>query len=77
MGRGGTERSDHRTGLEDEAKLVPDQHRGQDDPPDAQRLMSKRAGSTAVEVKGSHAVYESQPQAVAELIERAARKSAK
>jgi pimeloyl-ACP methyl ester carboxylesterase len=41
-------------------------------PPDAQRAMSKRAGSTVVEVKGSHAVYVSQPQAVASLIERAA-----
>jgi len=46
-------------------------------PPDAQRLMSKRAGSTAVEVKGSHAVFVSQPQAVAALIETAARESAK
>ena len=34
-------------------------------PPDAQRLMSKRAGATVVEVKGNHAVYVSQPQAVA------------
>jgi hypothetical protein len=34
--------------------------------------MSKRAGSTVVEVKGSHAVYVSQPQAVALLIEQAA-----
>jgi pimeloyl-ACP methyl ester carboxylesterase len=41
-------------------------------PPDAQRAMSKRAGSTVVEIKGSHAVYVSQPQAVASLIERAA-----
>jgi pimeloyl-ACP methyl ester carboxylesterase len=41
-------------------------------PPDAQRAMSKRAGSTVVEVKGSHAVYVSQPQAVADLIEQAA-----
>jgi pimeloyl-ACP methyl ester carboxylesterase len=40
-------------------------------PPPAQRFMSKRAGSTAVEVKGSHAVYVSQPEAVAALIERA------
>jgi len=36
-------------------------------PPDAQRAMSKRAGSV-VEVKGSHAVYVSQPKAVADLI---------
>jgi pimeloyl-ACP methyl ester carboxylesterase len=42
-------------------------------PPDAQRLMSKRAGATVVEVKSSHAVYVSQPQAVAHLIEEAAR----
>jgi pimeloyl-ACP methyl ester carboxylesterase len=42
-------------------------------PPDAQRAMSKRAGSTVVEVNGSHAVYVSQPKAVAALIEKAAR----
>src|SRR5213595_1500501 len=41
-------------------------------PPDAQRAMSKRAGSTVVEVKGSHAVYVSQPEAVAHFIEKAA-----
>jgi len=29
-------------------------------PPDAQRAMSKRAGSKVVEVKGSHAIYVSQ-----------------
>ena len=42
-------------------------------PPDAQRAMSKRAGSTVVEVKGSHAVYVSQPRAVASIIENAAK----
>ena len=41
-------------------------------PPDAQRAMSKRAGSTVVEVRGSHAVYVSQPRAVASMIEQAA-----
>jgi pimeloyl-ACP methyl ester carboxylesterase len=41
-------------------------------PPPAQRFMSKRAGSTVVEVAGSHAIYVSQPNAVAALIERAA-----
>jgi pimeloyl-ACP methyl ester carboxylesterase len=40
-------------------------------PPDAQRSMSKRAGSTVVEAKGSHAIYVSQPRAVAALIEKA------
>ena len=42
-------------------------------PPDAQRFMSKRAGSTVVEAKGSHAIYVSQPRAVAALIEQAAK----
>jgi pimeloyl-ACP methyl ester carboxylesterase len=41
-------------------------------PPPAQRQMSDRAGSTVVEVEGSHAIYVSQPAAVAELIETAA-----
>ena len=41
-------------------------------PPDAQRAMSKRAGSTVVETKGSHSVYVSQPQAVTSIIEKAA-----
>ena len=42
-------------------------------PPAAQRAMSKRAGSTVVEVKGSHAIYVSQPEAVAALVEQAAK----
>ena len=41
-------------------------------PPDAQRAMSKRAGATVAEVKGSHAVYVSKPQAVEALIVKAA-----
>jgi predicted RNA binding protein YcfA (HicA-like mRNA interferase family) len=41
-------------------------------PPVAQRLMAKRAGATVVEVKGSHAIYVSHPQAVASVIEKAA-----
>jgi pimeloyl-ACP methyl ester carboxylesterase len=42
-------------------------------PPPAQRLMSKRAGSKVVEVAGSHAIYISQPNAVAALIKEAAK----
>jgi pimeloyl-ACP methyl ester carboxylesterase len=42
-------------------------------PPPAQRSMAKRAGATVVETKGSHAVYVSQPEVVAQLIERAAK----
>ena len=41
-------------------------------PPPAQREMSARAGSTVVEVEGSHSIYVSKPDAVAELIEKAA-----
>src|SRR6266481_5161028 len=41
-------------------------------PPPAQRFMSERAGSTVVEVAGSHAIYVSLPDAVAKLIKTAA-----
>src|SRR6059036_270996 len=44
-------------------------------PPAAQRLMAKRAGSTVVEVAGSHAIYVSQPMAVAALIAKAAKEA--
>jgi pimeloyl-ACP methyl ester carboxylesterase len=37
-------------------------------PPDAQRTMSQRAGATVVEESGSHAIYVSSPEPVAELI---------
>ena len=42
-------------------------------PPPAQRFMSKRAGATVVEVAGSHAIYVSQPAAVAGLIAKASK----
>ncbi len=41
-------------------------------PPDAQRFMSKRAGSKVVEVRASHSVFLSHPDAVASIIEQAA-----
>jgi pimeloyl-ACP methyl ester carboxylesterase len=41
-------------------------------PPPAQRAMSERAGSTVVDASGSHAIYVSQPEAVADLIKQAA-----
>jgi pimeloyl-ACP methyl ester carboxylesterase len=41
-------------------------------PPPAQRLMATRAGATVVEVAGSHAIYVSQPAAVASLVQQAA-----
>jgi pimeloyl-ACP methyl ester carboxylesterase len=41
-------------------------------PPPAQRAMAERAGATVTEVAGSHAIYESQPQAVADLVKQAA-----
>jgi hypothetical protein len=36
-------------------------------------LAMHRAGSTVVEVKGGHAIYVSQPEAVAALVEQAAK----
>ncbi|GAA1287924.1 alpha/beta hydrolase [Pseudonocardia aurantiaca] len=41
-------------------------------PPPAQRAMSERAGATVIESPGSHSVYVSRPEAVAELIKTAA-----
>ncbi|MGA2013831.1 MAG: alpha/beta hydrolase [Solirubrobacteraceae bacterium] len=41
-------------------------------PPPAQRMMAERAGATTTEVRGSHAIYVSQPGAVAGLITQAA-----
>jgi pimeloyl-ACP methyl ester carboxylesterase len=41
-------------------------------PPPAQREMSARAGSTVVEAAGSHSIYVSKPEAVADLIKQAA-----
>jgi len=38
----------------------------------AQRFMAKRADATVAEVPGSHAIYVSNPRAVAALIEQAA-----
>ena len=40
--------------------------------PVAQREMSSRAGATVTETPGSHAIYVSRPEAVTELIEKAA-----
>jgi pimeloyl-ACP methyl ester carboxylesterase len=40
-------------------------------PPSAQRAMAQRAGATTVDVAASHAVYLSQPAAVAALIRQA------
>jgi pimeloyl-ACP methyl ester carboxylesterase len=42
-------------------------------PPPAQHFMSKRAGAKVIEVAGSHAIYLSQPNAVAALITQAAK----
>ncbi|MDG4810940.1 alpha/beta hydrolase [Micromonospora sp. WMMD1120] len=45
-------------------------------PPELQRFMAQRAGSTTIEVDGSHAVAVSQPGAVADFIDTAARATA-
>lgn len=41
-------------------------------PPPIQREMSERAGATVEEAAGSHAIYVSQPAAVAKLVKKAA-----
>ena len=46
-------------------------------PPPAQRAMATRTGATVVEAAGSHAIYVSQPAAVASLIEQAAGRGAR
>jgi hypothetical protein len=38
-------------------------------PPPAQRMMAERAGATVREEAGSHAIYVSKPQPVADIIE--------
>jgi pimeloyl-ACP methyl ester carboxylesterase len=43
-------------------------------PPPAQRQMATRASAIVEEAKGSHAIYVSQPKAVANIIEKAAQK---
>lgn len=45
--------------------------------PDLERFMAKRADSHTVEIKGSHAVYASQPEKVAAFIEQAAQSLSK
>jgi pimeloyl-ACP methyl ester carboxylesterase len=45
--------------------------------PDLERFMTKRAGSTTVEINSSHVAYISHPAEVAKLIEQAATKSSK
>jgi hypothetical protein len=43
--------------------------------PELERFTAKRAGSTTIEVKGGHAIFMSQPQIVARLIEQAAKET--
>jgi hypothetical protein len=56
----------------DDKMIPPDAQRSKMIPPDAQRSMAKRAGAIIVEGKGSHAIYVSQPEVVANLIAQAA-----
>lgn len=42
-------------------------------PPDGERFMAKRAGAKVTEIKASHLVFISQPKAVADVIETAAK----
>ncbi len=42
-------------------------------PPDGEKFMAKRANANVTEIKGSHVVFISQPKAVADVIEKAAK----
>ncbi|HEX6170395.1 MAG TPA: alpha/beta hydrolase [Chitinophagaceae bacterium] len=46
-------------------------------PPDGERFMAKRMNATVTEIKASHLVFMSKPQAVADVIEAAAKGNAK
>lgn len=46
-------------------------------PPDGERFMAKRANATVTEIKASHLVFMSRPQPVVDVIESAAKASAK
>jgi pimeloyl-ACP methyl ester carboxylesterase len=46
--------------------------RDQEIPPQAQRAMARRAGSTVEEIAATHAVYITQPEPVVDLVRRAA-----
>ena len=67
------ERHDQRAGLAEQAELVPRRDRGPDDPAAGPALRCRSApAATVVEVAGSHSIYVSQPDAVADLIKQAA-----
>jgi len=59
--------------VEVQAELVPRGHERQNDPARCTARHVQRTGATVVEVKGSHAVYVSQPREVAHLIEQASK----
>ena len=60
-----------RAGVEVQAELVPGRDRRQDDPAAGAASWPARRGR-GPETAGSHAIYVSQPDAVADLIEKAA-----
>lgn len=45
--------------------------------PDLERDMAQRAGSDVTEIKGSHAIFASQPEKVADVIEKAAKEASR
>ena len=60
------------TSLADDVKATA---RAVDANPDLDRYMAKRAGSTTVEINGSHAAFIARPADVAKVIEQAAAKA--
>lgn len=73
VGSRGVGRRGQRPRLARQADLVPDATDDRMIPPPAQRMMAERTGATTTQAPGSHAIYVSKPDAVADLITRAAR----
>ncbi len=61
-----------RAGLAQQAELVPGRHRRPDDPAASAARNGRACGATVTEAQGSHSIYVSRPEAVADLIRQAA-----
>jgi hypothetical protein len=73
LGSRGAERHHHGAGVKSKPSWYHPRHRRQDDPIAAQRMMAKRRARRSAEVGGSHAIYVSNPKAVADIIGKASR----
>jgi len=73
VGRRSAQWHDQRAGMEDQAELVFGRYRGQDDSTASPALYVQACGFDSRRSRGSHAIYMSQPDAVATFIKDAAK----